>query len=85
MSRQGSADEALIPHDVVKATTIGNDSMIKAWREHLGLTQADLADKAGMTQPAVAQLEKSTGNVRTATLEKLANAMGIEIGQLREI
>jgi transcriptional regulator with XRE-family HTH domain len=30
------------------------DSLIKAWREYLGLTQEELAAKAGIQQPEIA-------------------------------
>jgi predicted transcriptional regulator len=68
------------PNDVVKANVRG-DSLIKAWREYFGLTQTELAEKAGMKQSALARLEKS-GNARTSTLKKLAEAMDISIEQL---
>jgi DNA-binding XRE family transcriptional regulator len=79
------ADESdvTIPHEVVKANVRG-DTMVKAWREHLGLTQDELAAKAGISQPAVAKLEKPDSRPRRATLKKLAAAMGIEVEQLEE-
>lgn len=67
------------PNEVVNANLKG-DSLIKAWREHLGLTQEELAAKAGIKQPALARLEKSDANPRTATLKKLADAMGLKVG-----
>jgi transcriptional regulator with XRE-family HTH domain len=60
------------------------DSLIKAWREYLGLTQEELAAKTGIRQPALARLEKPGANPRAATLKKLADAMGILVGQLRD-
>lgn len=71
------------PNDVVKANVRG-DSLIKAWREHLGMTQKELAAQAGIKQPALARIEKSDANPRTSTLQKLADAMGITIEQLIE-
>ena len=68
------------PNDVVKANVRG-DSLIKAWREYFGLTQTELAEKAGMKQSALARLEKS-GSARTSTLKKLAEAMDISVEQL---
>ena len=79
------ADEADIwfPHDVVKANVKG-DSLIKAWREHFGLTQEELAERAGIKQPALARLEKTESNPRKSTLKKIADAMGISLEQLIE-
>ena len=69
------------PNEVVKANVRG-DSLIKAWREYLRLTQAELASKAGMKQSALARLENNTTNPRKSTLMKLAEAMGISVDQL---
>ena len=69
------------PNEVVKANVRG-ESLIKAWREYLKLTQAELAAKAGMKQSALARLESSNASPRKATLSKLAEAMGISVEQL---
>jgi hypothetical protein len=46
-----------IPADVVE-NAIGNRiSAVRAWREHLALTQAEVARRMGITQGAYAQLE----------------------------
>lgn len=71
------------PHEVVAANVMG-DSLIKAWREYLGLTQEELAARAGIKKLAVARLEKPNANPRAATLKKLAEAMGILVEQLRD-
>lgn len=72
--------EVWFPNEVVKANVRG-DSLVKAWREYYGLTQTDLAEKAGMKQSALARIEKS-GSARTSTLKKLAKAMDISVEQL---
>jgi DNA-binding XRE family transcriptional regulator len=69
------------PNEVVKANVRG-ESLIKAWREYLKLTQAELASKAGMKQSSLARLESNTTNPRKSTLLKLAQAMGITVDQL---
>jgi DNA-binding XRE family transcriptional regulator len=69
------------PNEVVKANVRG-DSLIKAWREYLKLTQSELAAKAGMKQSALARLENNTVNPRKSTLLNLAKAMGISVEQL---
>jgi DNA-binding XRE family transcriptional regulator len=73
--------EVWFPNEVVKANVRG-DSLVKAWREYLGLTQAELAVKAEMKQPALARLEKGGSVPRTTTLAKLADAMGLDVEQL---
>jgi len=53
-----------------------------AWREHLGLSQAEVAGRIGITQAAYAQMER-VKKPRKATLEKVASALGLEVEQLR--
>ncbi len=83
MAEQYVPDESNVsfPHEVVKANFNG-DSMTKAWREYLGLTQEELATRAGMSQPAIVKLEKTDANPRRNTLKKLATAMGLVLEQL---
>lgn len=76
-------DDAIIPHSVARAVSVGGKSMLQAWREYKALTQAELALAVAMSQPAIAQLEKSTSLMRESALKKLAQGLGIELEQLR--
>jgi transcriptional regulator with XRE-family HTH domain len=51
-------------------------SMIRQAREAEGLTQAALARRLGITQPAIARLEAAGDEVTVATLQRALNAMG---------
>ena len=73
-----------VPHEVVGLVIKKGMNLVKAWRTHLGLTQREVAKRAGISQAALSQMEKSTNELRTATLEKLARAMGISAEQLRD-
>ncbi len=75
--------EIWFPNEVVKANVRG-DSLIKSWREYKGMTQAELAEKAGIKQPALARMEKPHANPRKSSLAKLARAMEITAEQLIE-
>ncbi|MCF4995853.1 helix-turn-helix domain-containing protein [Pseudomonas syringae] len=70
----------LIPHDVVSRMVDGA-TPIRAWREHLNLTQEEVARRMGVSQPAFAQQETAT-KPRKATREKIAAAFGITADQL---
>ncbi len=76
-------DEPTIPHDVVGLTVDKDYSLIRAWREYLNMTQGEVAEKIGVTQPALAQMEKPGARLRKATLTKLAGAMGVDVLQLK--
>ncbi len=71
-----------IPHAIVRRNLIDGVPMVRAWREHLGLTQTEVARRAGMSQAALAQIESGEHRPRKATLEKLAEALGITADQL---
>ena len=76
--------DTTIPHEVVGLVIKKGMNLIKAWRIYLGFTQKEIAKRAGISQAALSQMEKSANELRTATLEKLARAMGISIEQLRD-
>jgi DNA-binding XRE family transcriptional regulator len=72
-----------VPNDVGRKVSEGV-SPLRAWREHLGWTQADAAKSINITRPAWTQMEKSEKPHRS-TLEKAATAFGIEVAQLIEL
>ncbi len=70
----------LIPHEVVSRIVDGA-LPIRAWREHLNLTQDEVAKRMGISQPVFAQQE-TVAKPRKATREKIAAAFGINADQL---
>lgn len=66
----------LTPQAIVKKIFIEHMSPARAWREHLGLTQSDVAERLGISQPAYAQQE-SSDKLRKSTRIKIAAALGI--------
>ena len=52
-------------------------SPIKAWREHLGVTQEELGRRLSVSPAAVTQLEARSARPRGATLNKVAAVLGI--------
>ena len=53
--------------------------LIRATRLRAGLTQAELADRAGVTQPVVSRAETPGANPRYATLDRLVRAAGARL------
>lgn len=77
-------EEVTIPLEVSKIATLEDKSLIRAWREHLGLTQEDVAGKMNVSRAAYAQMEAKDANPRRATLAKIAAALGVMVDQLAE-
>ena len=48
-------------------------------RADAGLTQTELAKRAGVTQQAIAKLEHPSANPTIETLEKVAAALGVRV------
>lgn len=71
-----------IPQEVVEAHILRNDSLIKAWREYLGITQEELAERLGVSQAAVVKFERFDARPRIATIRKIGTALGLNEGQL---
>lgn len=78
-ARSGSRRRT-IPHEVVSLMVDGL-SAARAWREYRGLTQAAVARRMRISQPALAQIEASA-RPRKATRVRLAKALGISLEQL---
>jgi transcriptional regulator with XRE-family HTH domain len=55
---------------------------VRRRREGLGLTGAQLATRAGMAPSAVSQIETGKRTPSSASVVKLAYALGVEVGQL---
>lgn len=52
---------------------------IKLVREARGLTQAQLAEKAGMAQPSIARIERGTHAIREDILQRILDALDAEL------
>jgi DNA-binding XRE family transcriptional regulator len=72
-----------VPHEVMRLHVVEGLTLPRAWREYLGLTQAEVARRMGITQPALSQLESPRARPRRKTVRRLAEALGIDVEQLR--
>lgn len=63
------------------SATTGNISMlIRAAREGEGLTQQELADRAGMFRASLVRLERASYDGHSiATLRRIADALGLDL------
>ena len=66
----------------MKKNIVGSN--LRMIRERLGITQEDLALKSGLTQGYINFLENGKRGYSERSLEKIANALGIQISGLFE-
>ena len=66
------------------ATMVHIGKRLKRQRTLKALTQAQLAERAGVTTATVARIERDEIEPRMTTLRKLADALGIEPAELVE-
>jgi len=57
---------------------------IKSKRAELGISQEELADRAGLHRTYVSDVERGTRNVSLISIEKLAQALGLSVWRLFE-
>jgi transcriptional regulator with XRE-family HTH domain len=57
-------------------TTMSPSLLVRGARKKAGLTQAELAERAGVTQSVIARLERGAGNPTFLTLERVLHAAG---------
>ena len=80
LAAEARAEEPL--PESVSAAILGGDSMLKALRGWRGLTQAELARRAGVNQGYLSELENLAKAGSAETLSKLADELDIPHGWL---
>ncbi|QLA20477.1 helix-turn-helix domain-containing protein [Desulfolutivibrio sulfoxidireducens] len=84
LTREAVDDDVAIPWEVSKLARREKKSLMRAWREYLGLTQEAVAARAGISRGAYAQMEAKGAKPRRVTLLKIATALGVRPEQLTE-
>ncbi|MEM8833442.1 MAG: helix-turn-helix transcriptional regulator [Pseudomonadota bacterium] len=76
---KNAGNENLLPQDVMEQLALEKDSAIKIVRKFRGMTQADLADAAGISRPYLTEIEtgKKDGSVRA--LKAIAGALDVSL------
>ena len=76
-----AGEEELLPVALVDRILDG-ESPLRVWREHRGLTTHALAERTGLAQAYVSQLETGKRSGSLETLGKLATALAVTIDDL---
>ena len=76
-----NGEDELIPAEVIYAILDG-ENPIKVWREYRGLTQQQLADKAGISKPYLSQIETGKRTGTTEILTTIAKALDVSLDEV---
>ncbi|MDH3714859.1 MAG: helix-turn-helix domain-containing protein [Gammaproteobacteria bacterium] len=80
----GDFDQTVtFPQEVIEYQTRDGLSIAAAWRSYRGLTIAELAEKSGVSEQDIQQLEDSSVPAQADTIEKLAAGLDISVDQLK--
>lgn len=80
-ARLASGEEELIPAAMVDRM-INGESRVRVWREHRGLSATALAERAGIAQPYLSQIESGKRDGTVETYKKIAAVLGVSIDDL---
>ena len=74
-------EEELVPAKVVDALLAG-ENPIRVWRQHRGLTQRQLADRAEISVPYLSQIERGKRDGRPDVLLRIAKALNLDLDDI---
>jgi DNA-binding XRE family transcriptional regulator len=75
--------ELLVPAEILRRELEG-ESPVKLWRDYRGLTQQELADRAGISKPYLSQIESGKRQGTVETLAAIARALDVPLDVITE-
>ncbi|MGM0535208.1 MAG: helix-turn-helix domain-containing protein [Pseudomonadota bacterium] len=81
MRARVDAGEETFPASVVEALLEGR-APVRVFREYRGLRARDLAEKAGISQGYLSEIESGKKSGSLDVLKRIADALGVELGDL---
>lgn len=79
--RLASGEDEFVPSAMVDRMLSG-ENLVRVWREHRGLTVSALAEKAGIAQPYLSQIETGKREGTLQTMKKIADALRVTLDDL---
>lgn len=79
MSRPADKLELMSSACTPSDTTVKTGVLLRQAREQAGITQRELAERLGCTQPAISQAETGGASLSVATLQRFADALGCDL------
>ncbi len=82
LERAARGDEDPVPVDVLKRLLDPAESRVRVWREHRGLTAAQLSRRAGLSGAYLSQIESGARSPSVKSLKALAGALQVDLDDL---
>jgi DNA-binding XRE family transcriptional regulator len=79
--RLAKGEEELVPAAMVDRMLSG-ENPVRVWREYRGLTATALAEKAGIAQPYLSQMETGKRDGTVETYRRIAEALRVTVDDL---
>ena len=80
-SRLASGEDEIVPADLVNRLLDG-ENPVRVWRKHRGLSDAELARSAGLSESYLSQIETGQRKGPVEQLQKIALALGVLVDDL---
>ncbi|MEA5115099.1 MAG: helix-turn-helix transcriptional regulator [Geobacteraceae bacterium] len=78
-----SGREFLVPEGILRRELSG-ESPIRIWREHRGMTQQELASRAGISKAFLSQIESGKRKGTVDTLSAIARSLDVPLDVLTD-
>lgn len=80
-ARLAAGEEELLPAEYVERMIAG-ESPVAVWRDYRGMGAQVLAEKAGISQAYLSQIERSKRDGTVGTMKKIAAALRVPLDEL---
>jgi DNA-binding XRE family transcriptional regulator len=81
LDQLASSETEMIPSEFVNRL-IDGENTVKVWREFRGLTIDSLAERAGISESELSEIENDLSDGRLGTIKKIADALDISVDDL---
>lgn len=76
-----AGEEELVPADIAKRLIAGENA-VRVWRQHRGLTVAELANAAVLSQAFISQIETGKREGSISAMKAIAEALSVALDDL---
>jgi DNA-binding XRE family transcriptional regulator len=76
------SDEGTLPPEILDTLAAGQETPVRILRKFRGLTQAELADKAGLSRPYLTEIESGKKNGSVRAMKAIAQALDVSVNQI---